>query len=89
MITAEEIKKIAELAKFSLENENIEELAADIGRIIEFADEISGADMSGMDAAEEDDVVALREDIVAPSLPVEKALLNAKESHGGYFVARD
>ena len=88
MITVEEIRKIAELAKFSLEEENLEELAADIGRILEFANAVSGVDLSEMDLTEVDDAVPLREDVVIPSQPVEKILLNAREAHDGYFVAR-
>ena len=88
MITIEEIKKITGLAKFSLEDENLEELAADIGQIIDFANEVSRVDLSGMDMTEHDDVVPLREDIVIPSQPLEKILLNAREAHDGYFVAR-
>ena len=89
MITVEEIRKIAGLAKFSLEDENLEELAAELGRIVEFANEVSGVDLSGLDLTEMDETVPLREDVVIPSQPVEKILLNARESHDGYFVARD
>ena len=88
MITVEEIRKIAGLAKFSLEEENLEELAADIGQIIDFANEVSRVDLSGLDLTETDDIVPLREDVIVPSQPVEKILQNASEAHDGYFVAR-
>ena len=89
MITVEEIKKIAGLAKFSLEGENLEELAVDLGQIVEFANEIASVDLSGLDLTEIDETVPLREDVVIPSRPLEKILQNARESHDGYFVARD
>lgn len=88
MITVEEIKKLAGLAKFSLEGENLDELAEDIGQLASFAHEISDIDLSGMDLSKTDEIAPLREDIVIPSLSARSILQNARESHDGYFVAR-
>lgn len=88
MITVEEVRKIAGLAKLSLENENMDDLTSDLGEILKFANEVSSVDLSDFDINETDDVVPFREDVVVPSLPVEKILQNARESHDGYFVAR-
>lgn len=88
MITIDEIKKIAALAKLSVENEDPDRLAADFGDILKFANEVSNVELSTLNLELPDEIIPLREDAVIPSLPVEKILLNAREAHDGYFVAR-
>ncbi|MDR2420981.1 MAG: aspartyl/glutamyl-tRNA amidotransferase subunit C [Oscillospiraceae bacterium] len=88
MITHEELKKIAALAKLSLDGEDLDALAEDVGAVIDFANDIAEADLSSFDLTERDEEYPLREDVAAPSVPAEKILSNAAESRGGYFVAR-
>ncbi|MDR0839680.1 MAG: aspartyl/glutamyl-tRNA amidotransferase subunit C [Oscillospiraceae bacterium] len=88
MITHEELKKVAALAKLSLDGADLDALAADFGGIVEFADAVAGADLSAMDLTEHDEDFPLREDVVVPSLPPEEILSNAGESGGGFFVTR-
>jgi len=88
MITTETLKKVAALAKLSLEGENLETLVADFGGIVEFADAVAVADLSAMDLTEHDDIIPLREDVVIPSLPTDKILSNAGEAFDGFFVAK-
>ena len=88
MITVDEIKKIAGLAMLTVPDEQLETVRADYNEILAFADVIGTVDLSKLDLTEVDDVMPLREDILVPSLPIEKITLNARESNGGYFVAR-
>jgi len=88
MITIDEIKKIAGLAMLTVPEEQLETVQADYNTILAFADVIASVDLSRLDLTEVDDVIPLREDIVIPSLPIEKITLNARESNGGHFVAR-
>jgi aspartyl-tRNA(Asn)/glutamyl-tRNA(Gln) amidotransferase subunit C len=87
MLTHEELLKIAALAKLSLEGEELDALAADIGGVIEFANHVSEADLSGYDLSERDENYPLREDAVLPSLPAELILSNAGKTAGGFFVS--
>ena len=88
MITVDEIKKIAGLAMLTIADEQLEAVQADYNEILAFADVVADVDLSKLDLTEVDDVLPLREDILVPSLPIEKITLNARESNGGYFVAR-
>lgn len=84
-VTKEEILKIARLARLSVEEERLDELTADMERIIAFADTISAAG----DGAEFDTVSGLsnvfREDEVRPSFDREEILQNAGGGEDGFF----
>jgi aspartyl-tRNA(Asn)/glutamyl-tRNA(Gln) amidotransferase subunit C len=88
MITYDELKKIAALAKLSLDGEDIDALAKDISGILEFADTIAQAAVDLTDSDGDDAGWYLREDVVLPSMPVAEILSNAGEQQDGYFVAR-
>ena len=86
-ITAEELKKIAGLAKLSLENENTDALLADMADIIGIASSINDADISRLNCSGDNEAAELRDDIVMPSLPVEAVLSNAANKQGDFFAA--
>lgn len=88
MITIDELKKIAALAKLSLDGEDIEALRRDIGNILDFADAVAKAPVNVSDDEADGSEQALREDILRPSYPAEDILKNAGEQQDGYFVAR-
>jgi aspartyl-tRNA(Asn)/glutamyl-tRNA(Gln) amidotransferase subunit C len=88
MITYDELKKIAALAKLSLDGEDMDALARDIGSILDFANQVAEAGVSDLGNIGEDEFWAFRPDEVRPSYPVEDILSNAGEQRDGYFVAR-
>jgi aspartyl/glutamyl-tRNA(Asn/Gln) amidotransferase C subunit len=88
MITYDELKKIAALAKLSLDGEDMDALAKDISNILDFADVIAKAAVELPPDAEDQADWCLREDTVRPSFPVEDILSNAGEQQDGYYVAR-
>jgi aspartyl/glutamyl-tRNA(Asn/Gln) amidotransferase C subunit len=88
MITHDELKKIAGLAKLSLDGEDAEALIADISGIIEFAKAVSAADIGAFDLTERDEEYPLREDALCPSLPANIILSNAPETRDGIFITR-
>lgn len=88
MITYDELKKLAELAKLSLDGEDIGVLANDISSILEFAETIAQAAVDLPDGEKADARWSLREDILQPSFPAEDILSNAGERQNGFFVAR-
>lgn len=88
MITYEELKKIAALAKLSLDGEDMDALAKDISDILSFADTIAQAAVELPAGDGDTEEWCLREDVVAPSFPVADILSNAGEQQDGYFVAR-
>lgn len=88
MITVDELKKIAALAKLSLDGEDIEALQRDISNVLEFADTIAQAVVDLPDDGGEAEEWRFRDDVVLPSFPVEEILSNAGEQQDGYYVAR-
>ena len=88
MITYDELKKLAELAKLSLDGEDIGALANDISSILEFAETIDQAAVDSPDSERTHADWSFREDILQPSYPVEDILSNAGERQNGFFVAR-
>ena len=89
MITHEELKKLARLAKLSLDNEDTDALISDISDVLDFANTIAEAVVDLPEGQDEDAGWALREDEVRPSYPVDTILKNAGERQDGFFVARN
>lgn len=88
MITHEELKKLAQLAKLSLEGEDTDALISDISDVLDFANTIAEAVVDLPEGLGDDTGWHLREDVVLPSLPAEQVLANAGEKQDGFFVAR-
>lgn len=91
MVNTDDIKKIAKLAKLSVDEAEIEELTKDMQEIILFADTINLA-MEGEDDVEFDDinniVNAFHEDVVIESYAREDILKNKSGGENGYFLVK-
>lgn len=88
MITIDELKKIAALAKLSLEGEDIEALRRDIDNVLAFADTIAQAVVDLPEDSNTDADWRFREDVCEASFSNEAVLANAGEQQDGFFVAR-
>ena len=84
-ITREDILKIARLAKLSVEEDQLDDLTADMRQIIAFADTISaareGEEFDGFGGLSN----AFREDVVRPSYDRQAILQNAGGGEDGFF----
>ncbi len=87
MITYEELKKLAALAKLSLDGEDLDALIADVGEMLNFAGMVVNAAAEPEDSDGDMEPCPLRPDTVRPSYPVREILRNARLSQDGYFVA--
>ncbi|CAB1249713.1 Glutamyl-tRNA(Gln) amidotransferase subunit C [Ruminococcaceae bacterium BL-6] len=89
MVTHEEVLKIAQLAKLSIREDELDTLTKDMDDIIRFADTINqvSAEASGFDNINHLENV-FREDTVIPSLPREEILKNAECQEDGYFLVK-
>jgi len=87
MITSDELKRIARLAKISLEGEDIDALIAETTEIVKIAQIIDSVDLSLLDCRGDNDTAVLREDNVIPPLPSDLLLKNAAGKRDSYFVA--
>ena len=87
MITSDELKRIARLAKLSLVADEMDALMADMPRIYNVVQPIADADLSSFDCtADDEETAVLRDDTVLPSLPLDEVLANAGEQRDGYFI---
>lgn len=90
MVSHDEVKKIAALAKLYFDEEQLDSIAEDLNAVLAFADTVTAFDSSGYDIdSSEDMLLPLREDIVGSSYEPELILSNAMEADDGFFVVRD
>ena len=90
MVSHDEVKKIADLAKLYFDEEQLDSITEDLNGILAFADTVTAFDASGYDIdGSEDMLMPLREDIVSSSYEPELILSNAMEADDGFFVVRE
>lgn len=86
-VTRAEIDRITALAKLSPNAGEGEQLASDLGRILDYVKKLNEIDTSGVaplsHPGEQENV--LRSDQLQPSLPVEEVMKNAPAHHSGFF----
>lgn len=89
MVTHEEVKKIAVLAKLYVAEDELDALTKDMAEIISFADTINNASDEGV---EFDNINGLsnvfRDDTVKESFDREEILKNAPDNDEGCFLVR-
>ena len=86
-ITPEKVKEVAKLARLAIPDQNLEKLAGELEFILGYINKINEVDMTGVEPMAHALPItnALRDDIIQPSLPVEKVLENAPERDGDFF----
>jgi len=86
-ITVQDVEHVANLARLELTESEKERLAGQLSAILEYAEKLNELNTEGVEPTSH--VLPLynvmREDEARPSLPVEKALLNAPEEEDGQF----
>ncbi|MGN0497978.1 MAG: Asp-tRNA(Asn)/Glu-tRNA(Gln) amidotransferase subunit GatC [Acutalibacteraceae bacterium] len=89
MVTHEDILQIANLAKLSVPEEELDALTKDMGEIIEFANTINNAAEDGESFDNINNLSnVLRKDEVVPSLAVDEILKNANDSENDHFLVK-
>jgi aspartyl-tRNA(Asn)/glutamyl-tRNA(Gln) amidotransferase subunit C len=86
-ITTDDVKKVAHLARLALPPERLEKLTGQLEGILGYVAQIGKADVSGVEPMAHALPVSnvFREDVVEPSLPLEKVLQNAPDVDGPFF----
>ena len=88
MITKEEIKKIASLAKIDISNDELDNYSNQISKILEYMSVLEEVDTSKVDDSSNSIIENnqfLREDKVEESLSRDEVMKLAPESDGVYF----
>jgi aspartyl-tRNA(Asn)/glutamyl-tRNA(Gln) amidotransferase subunit C len=88
-VSIEEVKKIAELARLSLSEEEALRYAGELSRILEFAESIKSIDTSGVPPTTHVLEIAdvWRADEPRPSIDRDAVMASAPKSEDGCFVA--
>ncbi|MCH4166852.1 MAG: Asp-tRNA(Asn)/Glu-tRNA(Gln) amidotransferase subunit GatC [Megasphaera sp.] len=86
-ISAEEIKKIALLSRLEVKEDNIESVGKQLSDILSYMDLMSQVDITDVPPTAHAVSMrnVMRDDVLQPSLPNDKALQNAPEAENGYF----
>ncbi len=87
-ITAEEVRKIAHLARLAVTDEEARELAGEMDAILNYVDKLSELDTEGIapTAHALEMVNAFREDEAVPGFGAEKAVSGAPEREGDLYL---
>ena len=87
-ITAQEVQKVAELARLDIDDSQVDHLAEQLAAILDYMDKLSEVDTSDIDPTAHaiELTNAFREDAVHEHLDREKSLANAPQREEGSFV---
>lgn len=90
-ITREEVLKIADLAKLSFSEEELDTFVAQFQHILDYIEQLKQVDVENVPPTSHVSLTPdfekhmFREDEVQPSLPVEESLANAPDHGSGHF----
>jgi aspartyl-tRNA(Asn)/glutamyl-tRNA(Gln) amidotransferase subunit C len=86
-ITLDQVRHVAKLSRLALDEARLAKFSAQLGSILGYVAKISEVDVTGVEPMAHALPVhnVFREDIVEPSLPLEKVLQNAPDSDGPFF----
>ena len=87
MISTEEIERIARLAHLSLDEQEKQRFAEEVGRILDYVNKLNEIDTNHVAPLSHTLEInnVFREDKVKPSLPREEALRNAPRKDDSFF----
>jgi aspartyl-tRNA(Asn)/glutamyl-tRNA(Gln) amidotransferase subunit C len=86
-LSIEDARQVARLARLSMDEAKLARLTPQLESILEYVAKIGEVDVTGVPPMAHALPLAnvLREDVVEPSLPIEKVLQNAPETDGRFF----
>jgi aspartyl-tRNA(Asn)/glutamyl-tRNA(Gln) amidotransferase subunit C len=86
-VDLETIKRLSHLARLRFDDNEKKEIQGDLQRIVDFCEQLDSVDTEGVDPLiyMTEELNQLRDDVVKPSLPKERALKNAPSADSDYF----
>ncbi|MEW6246183.1 MAG: Asp-tRNA(Asn)/Glu-tRNA(Gln) amidotransferase subunit GatC [Nitrospirota bacterium] len=86
-ISKAEVEKVAKLARLELTEAEKDAFGRQLSTILTYMEKLNTYDTEGVEptATVLGEVNVFREDVVRPSLPVDRALANAPDREEGYF----
>ncbi|HSG69082.1 MAG TPA: Asp-tRNA(Asn)/Glu-tRNA(Gln) amidotransferase subunit GatC [Planctomycetaceae bacterium] len=88
MLSDDEVRKVADLARIALSDDEIATLGPQLSKLLEYVEVLNEVETEAIEpmahAVEQTNV--FREDVATPPLPREQALANAPKTDGKYFL---
>src|SRR5580765_2043277 len=86
-ISVDDVKHVASLARLWLDEPHLRRLAGQLEPILNYVNKMSGVDVTGVEPMAHALPLhnVFREDVIQPSLPLEKVLANAPATDGPFF----
>jgi len=86
-ITPQDVQDVAKLARLAIDDARQRKLAGQLEMILGYVDKLSQVDVTGVEPMAHALPLhnVFREDVVEPSLPLEKVLQNAPDTDGPFF----
>lgn len=86
-LTLDDVRHVARLSRLAMDDAKLQRLAPQLESILHYVAKIGQADVAGAIPMAHALPLAnvLRDDVVEPSLPIEKVLQNAPETDGRFF----
>ena len=86
-ISLDQVRHVAKLARLALREDQLVKYAPQLGAILQYIEQINKIDESGVEPMAHALPLhnVFREDVVEPSLPLEKVLKNAPQTDGPFF----
>ena len=88
-ISQDEVRHVARLARLALEDQDLDEMAGQIGTILEYMETLNRVDTTAVKPtthAVSAAITPVREDVTGEHLPRDQALANAPQEDGASFV---
>jgi aspartyl-tRNA(Asn)/glutamyl-tRNA(Gln) amidotransferase subunit C len=87
LITLEDCRHVAKLARLEMDDARLQTLTGQLESILEYVNQIARVDTTGIEPMAHAVPLSnrFREDVIEPSLPLEKVLMNAPETDGPFF----
>src|ERR1700683_379262 len=86
-ISADQVRHVAKLSRLAMSDERLAKLAGQLESILEYVAKIQSVDVTGVEPMAHAMPIAnvFREDVVEPSLSVERVLANAPDADPPFF----
>jgi aspartyl-tRNA(Asn)/glutamyl-tRNA(Gln) amidotransferase subunit C len=87
LITIDDARHVAKLARLALDESHLQRLTGQLESILEYVNKLQQVNTAGVEPLAHALPLhnVFREDVVEPSLPLDKVLQNAPESEGPFF----
>lgn len=87
MITPDQVRHVARLARLRLEDQEVDAMTSQLGAILEYFAQLDQADTTGVPPAAHPLPLrnVTRADEIKPGLPLDEALANAPQRDGDFF----